>query len=135
MASKKKVAKQVRILQWAISIFIILSLACSTAVFIYMDLKYSDIHNNVDRFHRLEYLSKTAKQMSWAFLTLAIGLAGSVIFLVKSVQRELRFFSADHKQFKSEFCRMYWMLIIFSLTYFCRWVSDYFIVPAMTYVD
>lgn len=135
MASKKKVAKQVRILQWAISIFIILSLACSTAVFIYKDLKYSDVHNNIDRFHRLEYLSKTAKQMSWAFLTLAIGLAASVIFLVKSVQREMKFFSADHKQFKSEFCRMYWMLIIFSLTYFCRWVSDYWIVPSMTYVD
>ena len=135
VASKKKVARQVRALQWAISVFIILAIAGSTAVFIYKDLLYSDVDDNADRFHRLEYLEKTAKQMSWAFFTLAIGLAGSVMFLVKSVQRELNFFQADQRQFKSEFNRMYWMLIIFSLTYFCRWISDYFIVPMMTKVD
>ena len=140
VASKKKVARWVKILQIMVTILIVVISSAALVILVVDNHKYSDRANKLDRLERALIMSDWASNMSWAFLVLAVLLCVSVVFLLIVLKRELkdnRTSDEVHliKEFKGEICRLFTMLILFMISYALRFYGDYVIVPKLVSED
>jgi hypothetical protein len=78
----------------------------------------------LERFYRIEYVSDTAKNLSWVFLTEAILLFISVVFLTRQMVRGKKSVRDLPEVFESEAKNLTCILVFFVSTYFLRFLSD-----------
>ncbi len=83
----------------------------------------------LDTSERSTYLANAAQIVSWMFLLTSIGLLISIIILYCSVKRRNNLKISDPGEFYVEMKQLLQIQVIFFLTYFLRFFSDYFAVP------
>ena len=86
----------------------------------------------LERFYRIKYVADTAQDLSWVFLTEAILLFISVVFLTRQMVRGKKSVRNLPEVFESEAKNLTCILVFFVSTYFLRFLSDYFVVPRLS---
>ena len=124
IASHDRIDCWVKVVRIVTLVVVLALIMASTAVFITNDL-------GLPTFRRSMYLQDGALVLAWAFLATSIILLVTICVLYYSVKKRSALQISDPGEFHQEMKNLVIIQIIFFVTYFLRFFSDYFVVPTL----